>query len=96
MLCMVSEFQKEEHGQSVKMLCVPVFHTSCDTFWLAVTFSHVLHLGVFRRLKLKVKTMYGYEAEPPIAIPIYTVLPYRVIPGWKSKLMLIITPDSAQ
>ena len=26
--------------------------------------------------------MYGYNAEPPIAIPIYTVLPYCVIiPG---------------
>ena len=24
--------------------------------------------------------MYGYNAEPPIAIPIYTVLPYCVIP----------------
>ena len=23
--------------------------------------------------------MYGYNAEPPIAIPIYTVLPYCVI-----------------
>ena len=27
--------------------------------------------------------MYGYNAEPPIAIPIYTVLPYCVIiQGW--------------
>ena len=25
--------------------------------------------------------MYGYNAEPPIAIPIYTVLPYCVIRG---------------
>ena len=33
------------------------------------------------KLKLKVKTflMYGYNARPPMAIPIYTVLPYCVI-----------------
>ena len=32
------------------------------------------------RLKLKVKTlMYGYNAGQPMAIPIYTVLPYCVI-----------------
>ena len=52
-------------------------------FLHAVTFSHVLHLDVLRRqieLKLKAKiVMYGYNAEPPIAIPIYTVLPYCVI-----------------
>ena len=34
-------------------------------------------------MKLKVKTenflMYGYNAGPPMAIPIYTVLPYCVI-----------------
>ena len=37
----------------------------------AVTFSHVLHLDVIRRQKLKVKTdTYGYNAEQPIAIPI--------------------------
>ena len=54
----------------------------------------VIILGL--QLLFHVKTI--MEAEPPIAIPIYTVLPYRVIPGWKSKLMLIIiiTPDSAQ
>ena len=51
-------------------------------FWHAVTFSHVLHLDIVRsqvELRLKVKTeisLYGYNAEQPIAIPIYTVLPY--------------------
>ena len=39
---------------------LPVFHTSCDIFFLpTVIFSHVLHLDVLRRqieLKLKVKT----------------------------------------
>ena len=29
--------------------------------------------------RLKAKIVYGYNAEPPIAIPIYTVLPYCVI-----------------
>ena len=56
-------------------------------FLHAVTFSHVLHLDVLRRqieLKLKViieisLCMAIYNAEPPIAIPIYTVLPYCVI-----------------
>ena len=52
----------------------------------AVTFSHVLHLDVLRR-EIEIETesenwnflMYGYNAGPPIAIPIYTVLPYCVI-----------------
>ena len=35
--------------------------------------------------------MYGYNAEPPIAIPIYTVLPYCVIRLLDSPL----TPNSA-
>ena len=54
-----------------------------SNFLLVVTFSHVLHLDVLRRqieLKLKVKTEISLcMAEPPIAIPIYTVLPYCVI-----------------
>ena len=47
---------------------------------------NVLHLDAIRgqiELKLNVKTenflMYGYNAGPPMAIPIYTVLPYCVI-----------------
>ena len=54
-------------------------------FLHAVTVSHVLHLDVVRsqiELKLKVKTEFPYvcyNAEQPIAIPIYTVLPYCVI-----------------
>ena len=48
-----------------------------------------LHLDVGRsqiELKLKVKSefvMYGYNAEPPIAIPMYTVLPYCVITQYR-------------
>ena len=34
--------------------------------------------------------MYGYNAEPPIAIPIYTVLPYYVINTSNIPLSLII------
>ena len=52
----------------------------------AVTPLHGLHLDVNKsqiELKLKVKTenflVYGYNAGPPMAIPIYTVLPYCVI-----------------
>ena len=42
-------------------------------FLHAVTFSHVLHLDVLRR-QIESENwnflMYGYNAEPPIAIPI--------------------------
>ena len=52
----------------------------------AVTFLHVLHLDILRR-QIEIETesknknflMYGYNAGPPMAIPIYTVLPYCVI-----------------
>ena len=48
-----------------------------------VTFSHVLHLDVIRRQIDESENrnflMYGYNAEHPIAIPIYTVLLYCVI-----------------
>ena len=50
----------------------PVIVSSIFLQACAVTFSHVLHLDVLRRqieLKMKVKIMYGYNAEPPIAIP---------------------------
>ena len=44
---------------------------------------HVLHLDVIKSQKLKVKTenflVYGYNVGTPMAIPIYTVLPYCVI-----------------
>ena len=42
-----------------------------------VMFSSSMSLEDRLRLKLKVKTdMYGYNAGPPMAIPIYTVLVY--------------------
>ena len=64
--------------------CLPVFHASFSSNFLhAVTFLHVLHLDVLRR-QIEIETeskslMYGYNAGPPMAIPIYTVLPYCVI-----------------
>ena len=55
-------------------------------FLHAVTFLHVLRLDILRR-QIEIETesknnnflMYGYNAGPPLAIPIYTVLPYCVI-----------------
>ena len=48
-----------------------------------VTFLHVLHLDVHKRqIEIETETnflMYGYNAGPPMAIPIYTVLLYCVI-----------------
>ena len=38
--------EDEEEEESVKIVFLPVFHTSCD---IVVTFSHVLHLDVLRR-----------------------------------------------
>ena len=83
------EEDEEEDEESVKIMFylyfVPCVIISYN-FLHAVTFWHVLHLDVIRsqiELKLKVKTvnilMYGYNAGPPMAIPIYTVLPYCVI-----------------
>ena len=60
--------------------------TFSSIFLLAVTFLHVLHLDVIKR-QIEIETesknenilMYGYNAGQPMAIPIYTVLPYCVI-----------------
>ena len=60
--------------------------TFSSNFLHAVTFLHVLHLDVLKR-QIEIETesknsnilMYGYNAGQPIAIPIYTVLPYCVI-----------------
>ena len=67
---------KEEEEESVKiMYFVPCVIISCMQL-LFDMFSTLMSL----KLKLKVKTvnilMYGYNAGPPMAIPIYTVLPY--------------------
>ena len=59
-----------------------------SNFWHAVTFLHVLHLDILRR-QIEIDTeskdknflMFGYNAGPPMANPIYTVLPYCVITG---------------
>ena len=58
--------------------------TFSPKFLHADTFLHLLHLDLLRR-HIEIETesknfvMYGYIAEPPMAIPIYTVLPYCVI-----------------
>ena len=60
--------------------------TFSSNFFHAVTFLHVLHLDVLKR-QIEIETesknsnilMYGYNAGQPMAIPIYTVLPYCVI-----------------
>ena len=60
--------------------------TFSSNFLHAVTFLHVLHLDVLKR-QIEIETesknsnilMYGYNAGQPMAIPIYTVLPYCVI-----------------
>ena len=53
---------------------------------MQLLFLHVLHLDVLKR-QIEIETesknsnnlMYGYNAGQPMAIPIYTVLPYCVI-----------------
>ena len=48
-------------------------------FLHAVTFVHGLHLDFLRRqIEIETESMCGYNAGPPMAIPIYTVLPYCV------------------
>ena len=57
-------------------------HTTFSSIFLhAVSFLYVLHFNVIRR-QIEIETeslMYGYNAGPPMAIPIYTVLLYCVI-----------------
>ena len=57
------------------------FHPIFCMHLLSCMFSTLMSLEDRLRLKLKVKNvlMYGYNAGPPMAIPIYTVLPYCVI-----------------
>ena len=60
--------------------------TFSSNFLHAVTFLHVLHLDVLKgQIEIETESknsnilMYGYNAGQPMAIPIYTVLPYCVI-----------------
>ena len=76
------EEEDEEDEESVKiMFFIPCVIISYNVLH-AVTFDMFFPLTSLE-LKLKVKTvnilMYGYNAGPPMAIPIYTVLPYCVI-----------------
>ena len=73
------EEEEEEHEQSVKI----VFHTSCDIFIHFFAMQLPFHMfstlmSLEDRLKVKIEISVCI-AEPPIAIPIYTVLPYCVI-----------------
>ena len=57
--------------------------TFSSNFLHVVTFLHVLYFDILRR-QIEIETesyflMYGYNAGPPMAILIYTVLPYCVI-----------------
>ena len=74
-------FMKKMKKMKMKNLWKSLFHTLCDIFILFYMFSTLISLDDRLRLKLKVKTklMYGYNAGPPMAIPICTVLPYCVI-----------------
>ena len=62
--------------------------TFSSNFLHAATFLHVLHLDVLRgQIEIETESknflMYGYNAGPPTAIPIYTVLLYCVTrSGW--------------
>ena len=74
---MVSEFRffKKKMNKFEKIIFTYISDLMIfsSIFLHAVTFSHVLHLDVLRI------DMYGYNAEQPIAIPIYAVLPYCAI-----------------
>ena len=69
--------KKHEDEEFLKYLYFIPHVTFSSNFLHAVIFLHVLHLDVLRGLKYFL--MYGYNAGPPMAIPIYTVLPYCVI-----------------
>ena len=76
--------EEDEDEESVKITFIPVFIFL--QFLRAVTFLRVLHLDILRR-QIEIETesenrnflMYGYNAGPPIEIPMYTVLPHCVI-----------------
>ena len=54
--------------------------TFSSNFLHAVTFLHVLHLDILRRqIEIETESSMAIMLDPPMAIPIYTVLPYCVI-----------------
>ena len=90
-------FSKEDEESVKSMFTCISYLVRYFHFCHAVTFRHVLHLDVIRsqiELKLKVETehflMYGHNAGPPMAIPIYTVLPYCVIFPFKMHLHTVL------
>ena len=64
------ENEEDEDEESVKIIILPVLHTSYVTFYPFFACSYVLHLDVLRRqieIETEVKTnMYGYNAGPPM------------------------------
>ena len=61
-----------------------------SNFWHAVTFLHVLHLDVLRR-QTEIETEgkncnFLMYAGPPMAIPIYSVLPHCVISHLRARV----------
>ena len=83
------EEDEDEDEESVKIMFYLYFIPGVIFsfyFLHTVTFLHVIHFDVLRR-QIEIETesenrnflMYGYNAGPPMAIPIYTVLPYCVI-----------------
>ena len=73
---------EEEGEETVKLYFVPhvTFSFNFCMQLLFYMFSTLVSLEDRLRLKLKVKT--SYNAGLPMAIPIYTVLPYCVIEPW--------------
>ena len=100
---MVSEICVFKRRRRICRNHIYLYFVSCVIFSYnflhAVTFLHVLHLDVLRsqiELKLKVKTenflRYGYNAGPPMAIPVYTVLPYCVMKVFTLSSVLFFPP----
>ena len=85
------EEEDEEDEESVKNIFTCISYLMYVTFspncLHAGTFLHVLHLDVLIEIETENENlMYGYNAGPPMAIPIYTVLPYCVIIISKNRL----------
>ena len=71
-----------------------------SNFLHAVTFLHVIHLVLRRQIEIEAESknktilMHGYNAGPPMAIPIYTVLPYCVI-MYCSRLFVVVFQETS-
>ena len=73
---------EDEDEESVKNIIsyIPRVIFLSNFFACSYFFLHVLRLDVLRRqIEIETESENGYNAGPPMAIPIYTVLPYCVI-----------------